>query len=175
MNFEQITMSDDEGRFPFRTLNPGAYQITAEAPNFSPVTRDIPVSSRLTVENIHFRSVSSVQKISVVEPTSDALTPDPSERTFLHSNCSKRILAGQEPQSQFPACRSKRHPAESKLHSYFAPGVAGDHGEPITQYLQIGNLFFPNNLPAKCPQQRLRRSEHSDSVEDRGASLTVER
>ena len=82
MNFEQITMSDDEGRFPFRTLNPGAYQITAEAPNFSPVTRDIPVSSRLTVENIHFRSVSSVQKISVVEPTSDALTPDP-KRTYV--------------------------------------------------------------------------------------------
>ena len=157
MNFEQITMSDDEGRFPFRTLNPGAYQITAEAPNFRPVTRDIPVSSRLTVENIHFRSVSSVQKISVVEPTSDALTPDPGERTFLHSNCSKRILAGQEPQSQFPACRSKRHPAESKLHVILRPGSQEIMESPSRSTSRSG-IYFSRII--------FRRNAHSNGYAD---------
>ncbi|HEX8800847.1 MAG TPA: hypothetical protein VF772_19655, partial [Terriglobales bacterium] len=33
---------------------------------------------------------------------------------------------------------------------YFAPGVAGDHGEPIAQYFQIGSYLYPNNLPANA-------------------------
>ena len=37
-----------------------------------------------------------------------------------------------------------------KAPQYFAPGVAGDHGEPIAQYFQIGDFLFPNNLPANA-------------------------
>jgi len=37
-----------------------------------------------------------------------------------------------------------------KAPQYFAPGVAGDHGEPIAQFFQIGNFLFPNNLPANA-------------------------
>jgi hypothetical protein len=37
-----------------------------------------------------------------------------------------------------------------KAPQYFAPGVAGDHGEPIAQYFQIGAFLFPNNLPANA-------------------------
>jgi hypothetical protein len=37
-----------------------------------------------------------------------------------------------------------------KAPQYFAPGVAGDHGEPIAQYFQIGNFLYPNNLPANA-------------------------
>ena len=37
-----------------------------------------------------------------------------------------------------------------KAPQYFAPGVAGDHGEPIAQYIQIGDFLFPNNLPANA-------------------------
>lgn len=47
------------------------------------------------------------------------------------------------------------YPAETasggiKAPQYFAPGVAGDHGEPIAQYIQIGDFLFPNNLPANA-------------------------
>ncbi len=37
-----------------------------------------------------------------------------------------------------------------KAPQYFAPGVAGDHGEPIAQYIRIGDFLFPNNLPANA-------------------------
>jgi hypothetical protein len=37
-----------------------------------------------------------------------------------------------------------------KAPQYFAPGVAGDHGEPIAQYFQIGDFLYPNNLPANA-------------------------
>ncbi len=46
-------------------------------------------------------------------------------------------------------------PAESpaggiKPPQYFVPGVAGDHGEPIAQFFQVGEYLFPNNLPANA-------------------------
>jgi hypothetical protein len=37
-----------------------------------------------------------------------------------------------------------------KAPQYFAPGVAGDHGEPIAQFYQIGDFLYPNNLPANA-------------------------
>ncbi|MDQ6759265.1 MAG: hypothetical protein M3Z32_05280, partial [Acidobacteriota bacterium] len=46
-------------------------------------------------------------------------------------------------------------PAESpaggvKPPQYFSPGVAGDHGEPIAMFFQVGGFLFPNNLPANA-------------------------
>jgi hypothetical protein len=37
-----------------------------------------------------------------------------------------------------------------KAPQYFAPGVAGDHGEPIAQYIQIGSYLLSNNLSANA-------------------------
>ena len=37
-----------------------------------------------------------------------------------------------------------------KAPQYFAPGVAGDHGEPIAQYIQVGDYQVQNNLPANA-------------------------
>jgi hypothetical protein len=37
-----------------------------------------------------------------------------------------------------------------KAPQYFAPGVAGDHGEPIAQYVQVGSYLVPNNLSANA-------------------------
>ena len=37
-----------------------------------------------------------------------------------------------------------------KAPQYFAPGVAGDHGEPIAQYIAVGTYLVPNNLSANA-------------------------
>jgi len=37
-----------------------------------------------------------------------------------------------------------------KAPQYFAPGVAGDHGEPMAQYIKIGDFLLPNNLSANA-------------------------
>jgi hypothetical protein len=34
-----------------------------------------------------------------------------------------------------------------KAPQYFVPGVAGDHGEPIAQYIAVGGYLVPNNSP----------------------------
>ncbi len=37
-----------------------------------------------------------------------------------------------------------------KAPQYFAPGVAGDHGEPIASFIQVGSYLLPNNLSANA-------------------------
>ena len=37
-----------------------------------------------------------------------------------------------------------------KAPQYFAPGVAGDHGEPIASYIQVGTYLVSNNLSANA-------------------------
>ena len=37
-----------------------------------------------------------------------------------------------------------------KPPQYFVPGVAGDHGEPIAMFFQVGGFLFQNNLPANA-------------------------
>src|ERR1700733_566727 len=37
-----------------------------------------------------------------------------------------------------------------KAPQYFAPGVAGDHGEPIAQFLEVDSFLFQNNLTANA-------------------------
>jgi len=37
-----------------------------------------------------------------------------------------------------------------KPPQYFVPGVAGDHGEPIAMFFQVGGFLFSNNLPANA-------------------------
>ena len=37
-----------------------------------------------------------------------------------------------------------------KAPQYFAPGVAGDHGEPIATFIQVGSFPMPNNLSANA-------------------------
>ena len=50
----------------------------------------------------------------------------------------------------FPVCPSRPLRVESKLQQYFAPGVAGDHGEPIAQFIRVGSFLLPNNLSANA-------------------------
>ena len=37
-----------------------------------------------------------------------------------------------------------------RYSQYFVPGVAGDHGEPIAQYIAVGGYLVTNNLSANA-------------------------
>jgi len=147
---EKSTLTDNEGHFQFPTLDHGAYQLSAEAPNLGKVTRDIAVLSHATVENIQFRSVTSTQQISVVASTSDPLSPDPSQRTFIHDQLLEANPGRPGGPVSIPGLPIETASGGIKAPQYFAPGVAGDHGEPIAQFFQIGNFLLPNNLPANA-------------------------
>ena len=147
---QQIT-SDAEGRFEFHSLEPGVYQLTAEAPGFQTIARETAIfATRATKEDLQFQTVSSAQQITVVASDPDAMTPDPSQRTFVHDQLLEANPGRPGAPISIPGLPIETASGGIKAPQYFAPGVAGDHGEPIAQFFQVGNFLFPNNLPANA-------------------------
>jgi hypothetical protein len=147
----QQATSDAKGHFEFSSLDPGAYQLSAEAPGFTATTIDIGVfPGRVSKEDIRFQTVSSLQQVTVVASSEDALSPDPTQRTFIHDDLLEANPGRPGAPVSIPGLPIETASGGIKAPQYFAPGVAGDHGEPIAQFFQIGNFLFPNNLPANA-------------------------
>ena len=147
----QQAKSDGQGHFEFRAVEPGVYQLTGESRGFVTVSREIAVFAGRTVqENIQFQTVSSAQEITVVAAAPDATAPDPAQRTFVHDDLLEANPGRPGAPISVPGLPIETASGGIKAPQYFAPGVAGDHGEPIAQFFQIGDFLFPNNLPANA-------------------------
>jgi hypothetical protein len=77
-------------------------------------------------------------------------SPDPAMKVFASEN-----LLDANPGRPGAPISIPGYPIETasggiKAPQYFAPGVAGDHGEPIAQYIQVGSYLAPNNLSANA-------------------------
>jgi len=150
-NSTQQTVADAQGQFEFRTLDPGVYQLSAEAAGFQPLSRETAVfSARATKEDLQFQRAVSTEAVTVVAMSPDAMSPDPSERTFVRDQLLDANPGRPGAPISIPGLPVETASGGIKAPQYFAPGVAGDHGEPIAQFFQIGDFLFPNNLPANA-------------------------
>ena len=76
----------------------------------------------------------------------DVLQPDAATKVFA-----SRDLLDANPGRPGAPISIPGYPIETassgiKVPQYFAPGVAGDHGEPIAMFIQVGSYLVPNNL-----------------------------
>jgi len=85
-----------------------------------------------------------------VRADEDALTPDPSTQGFSHSDLLDANPGRPGVPLSIPGYPTETASGGIKAPQYFAPGVAGDHGEPIAQFFQVGSLLFQNNLTANA-------------------------
>lgn len=96
--------------------------------------------------DINLRESDSV----TVRAQRDMLTPDPATQGFAPSE-----LLDANPGRPGVPLSIPGYPVETasggiKAPQYFAPGVAGDHSEPIGQYVRITSFLLPNNLTANA-------------------------
>jgi hypothetical protein len=138
------TTSDRRGSFHL-SLPAGDYQVQASAKGYAPVTLTVSLNSdtELTLQ-------LGISSTTDVVARADELASDPSKRTYDSS----QLLAAHPGLPGVPVS-VPGYPSDTasggvKAPQYFAPGVAGDHGEPIAQYIQIGDFLYPNNLPANA-------------------------
>lgn len=145
-------ITDAEGRFEFHNLMPGTYRVTAEAPGFAAASIKIAVlAGQSNHEALRFTQFSTQnQNVVVVASEPAALTPDPSQRILVHDEVLDANPGRPGAPISIPGLPIETASGGIKAPQYFAPGVAGDHGEPIAQYFQIGDFLFPNNLPANA-------------------------
>jgi hypothetical protein len=146
--------TDSDGRFSFPVLPVGEYKLVASAPAFADAAQTVSVTGdeALTVHLQFARLAARAEAVTVTADVSqiDVQAPDPTEKVFVSEN-----LLDANPGRPGAPVSIPGYPVETassgiKAPQYFAPGVAGDHGEPIAQYIQVGASLVPNNLSANA-------------------------
>src|SRR5271169_717590 len=144
--------SDDLGRFALTGADPGDYQLVAEFPAFVTVVQNVSLGRGQQPQvSLQFQQLASVQQqVTVVASAPSVLTPDPAQSIIIHDQVLDANPGRPGAPISIPGLPIESASGGIKAPQYFAPGVAGDHGEPIAQFFQIGNFLYPNNLPANA-------------------------
>jgi hypothetical protein len=95
---------------------------------------------------------SRIENISVTADVNetDVLSPDPAEKVFVRQDLLDANPGRPGAPVSIPGYPIETASSGIKAPQYFAPGVAGDHGEPIAQYIAVGSYLVPNNLSANA-------------------------
>jgi hypothetical protein len=132
----------------------GVYSLNVLA---GPVQVDLIVhqqtSFSVTLDVEHDRSFDITvgeQEIVTVRAKEDPLTPDPAAQGFSRSDLLDANPGRPGVPVSIPGYPTETASGGIKAPQYFAPGVAGDHGEPIAQFFQIGGFLLQNNLTANA-------------------------
>jgi len=80
----------------------------------------------------------------------DIQSPDPARQTLLRDEMLDANPGRPGAPVSIPGLPIETASSGIKAPQYFAPGVAGDHGEPIASYIQVGAFAVPNNLSANA-------------------------
>ena len=136
--------SDAAGHF--RMMLPrGITHVAAHTDQYSTFQTELDVEGDQTL-HIQLRRNESV----TVHAGADVLSPDPSTTAYTRED----LLAANPGRAgvpfSVPGFPTETASGGIKAPQYFAPGVAGDHGEPIAQFFQVGNYLFQNNLTANA-------------------------
>ncbi len=146
-------VADADGAFTISVERPGVYELSAEASGFAPVGKMIAVESGPTTEDIQFSRIldqrASVTVIADVDQA-DVFHPDPAQRVLIRQETLDANPGRPGMPVSIPGMPAESPAGGIKPPQYFVPGVAGDHGEPIAQFFQVGGYLFPNNLPANA-------------------------
>jgi hypothetical protein len=141
-----------DGKFQLKVVTASKLFIRVEAFGFRPVTHEVAARSTSDIE-IRMSALSMPgESVTVTADLNqgDVQSPDPAMKVFASED-----LLDANPGRPGAPISIPGYPVETassgiKAPQYFAPGVAGDHGEPIAQYVQVGSYLVPNNLSANA-------------------------
>lgn len=127
--------------------------LRVEAASFDTVTLPLTLQANGGAEvDVSMRVSPRTESVLVTADVNDLdlLSPDPGQKVFVREN-----LLDANPGRPGAPVSIPGYPIETasggiKAPQYFAPGVAGDHGEPIGQYIAVGSYLVPNNLSANA-------------------------
>ena len=148
------TKSAADGKFLLPVRSTGELTIKVDAPGFRSVSQPVSVRAGSNSEIVislsqlasHFESVTVTADVN----GSDVLSPDPGEKVFVRQDLLDANPGRPGAPVSIPGYPIETASSGIKAPQYFAPGVAGDHGEPIAQYIAVGSYLVPNNLSANA-------------------------
>lgn len=149
----QESLTNDEGKFSFRNIRPGKYRLQVVFAGFEPADRIVVATeSSIQTIDIQLKIAQKQQSVTVTADVTDrtVLAPDPAQRVLVREEILDANPGRPGAPVSIPGIPIETASGGIKAPQYFAPGVAGDHGEPIAQYIQVGSYLLNNNLSANA-------------------------
>ena len=148
----QNTLTDNEGEFFFIGVARGTYTLKVVAKGFEVDTRLIVENNKSLTTDIQLKISPNQQSVTVTADIKEGnvLAPDPAQRVLIREETLDANPGRPGAPVSIPGLPIETASGGIKAPQYFAPGVAGDHGEPIAQYIAVGNYLLPNNLSANA-------------------------
>ena len=146
------TTTDQDGRFTFASVPDGAFALTAETAGLAPISRRIaaPGSDALRLQFERLAIHADTMTVTADVKNLDIQNPDPAQRTLIREEILDANPGRPGAPVSIPGLPIETASSGIKAPQYFAPGVAGDHGEPIATFIQVGTYLMPNNLSANA-------------------------
>jgi hypothetical protein len=147
-------ISGPDGQFELRVKVAGEYVVRADAAGFRAVSRPVIVRAsgneavEIRMNQLSTRNEAVTVTADVTE--GDVMSSDPAEKVFATEDLLDANPGRPGAPVSIPGYPIETASSGIKAPQYFAPGVAGDHGEPIAQYIQVGSYLVPNNLSANA-------------------------
>jgi hypothetical protein len=143
-------ISGSYGDFDVNVQSAGEVTLHIHAAGFRDVTIHAQADQTIEIRMEHFADQNDSITVTADVTEVDILAPDPAQKFFAAED-----LLDANPGRPGAPISIPGYPVETassgiKAPQYFAPGVAGDHGEPIAQFVQVGTYLVPNNLSANA-------------------------
>ena len=147
------TLTNSDGRFAF-SLPVGSYRLVAEDADFVAIGQpvnvadasDVSIKLQFTQLAPHSDTVTATADVR----NSDIRNPDPAQRVLVRDEILDANPGRPGAPVSIPGLPIETASSGIKAPQYFAPGVAGDHGEPIAMFIEVGSFLVPNNLSANA-------------------------
>jgi Carboxypeptidase regulatory-like domain len=148
------TTTGSDGKFELTVYSTGKFDIKVEAEGFQPVASVVTVGPNRAPE-ITLSLTELATRMESVTVTADVnhtdiVSPDPGEKVFVRQDLLDANPGRPGAPVSIPGYPIETASSGIKAPQYFAPGVAGDHGETIAQYIALGSYLVPNNLSANA-------------------------
>ena len=146
-------VTDTQGRFQLKLNSAGTYDLSVTAPMFQPLSKPVELDARAS--SLDLQLIPLITRRDSVTVTADinsldVLSPDPAEKVFVRQDLLDANPGRPGAPVSIPGYPIETASSGIKAPQYFAPGVAGDHGEPIAQYIAVGSYLVPDNLSANA-------------------------
>jgi hypothetical protein len=149
---QQRTTGSD-GQFIFTGIPAGKYTLRLNVAGFEPVNQPLAVRDGEPVTlDIQLKLAPAKEEVKVSTDVLDVnvVTPDPAQRLVIRQETLDANPGRPGAPVSIPGLPIETASGGIKAPQYFAPGVAGDHGEPIASYIQVGSYLVSNNLSANA-------------------------
>jgi Carboxypeptidase regulatory-like domain len=132
------TTSGPDGQFEIKAASAGEFDIRVDAEGFRQVIVSQNIhpdkNSDITVQMAQISSRVETVTVTADVNGTDVLFPDPAEKVFVREDLLDANPGRPGAPVSIPGYPIETASSGIKAPQYFAPGVAGDHGEPIAQY-----------------------------------------